>query len=225
LGGLVPQDPEVAALAKAAAFRFEALGAEVQEDCFNTSAVIDIMAGTRGFGMIGRYADRYDRHKDLMTPHLINQIEAAMKLDVRAVTQAERHRGAYWHRVREFLETHNYIITATIGVPPFRLDQPLPAEIGGKPVERFYSTFLSAYAFSVTGLPVIAVPCGFTKAGLPVGIQIVGRRHRDDLVIAAGAAYEAAFPEYFQRPEIRPEEAVDLGEAFASPGLVMNRPF
>jgi len=224
LAGLVPQDPEVQKLGRRAAQRLQDLGAEVADDCFDTSSVIEIMAGTRGFGMIGRYADRYDRHKVLMTPPLVNQIEAALKLDLRAVTRAERLRGAYWHQIRKFLQDYDFIVTPTIGVPPFRLDQPLPEKIGERAVARYYDAFLSTYAFSITGLPVIAVPAGLTAGGLPVGIQIVGPRQREDLVIAVAAAYERAHPELFVTPEIDLSQAKELGQAFSSPGLVLKRP-
>lgn len=224
LGGLVPQDPEVRELGRQAAARFADLGAEVSDDCFDTASLVEIMAGTRGFGMIARYAERYDAHKALMTPPLVNQIEAALKLDLRAVTRAERLRGEYWHRVRKFLQAYDFIATPTIGVPPFRLDEPLPDRIGERPVERYYDAFLSTYAFSVTGLPVIAVPAGLTASGLPVGIQIVGPRQREDLVIAVAAAYERAHPELFVTPEIDLGQAKELGEAFSSPGLVLRRP-
>ncbi len=224
LDGLVPVDPETAELARAAAFRLRDAGADVVEDCFDPADLIDIIQGTRGFGMVGRYADRYDAHKDLMTPPLLNQIEAALKLELRTVTQAERLRGQYWQRVREFLQRYDYIITPSIGVPAFRLDEPLPSKIGDREVERFYDAFLTTYAFSLTGLPIVAVPAGLTRAGLPVGIQIVGPRHRDDLVIAAGAAYHAVAPDMFRTPDIDLSQAKDLGEAFSSPGLVMKRP-
>jgi amidase len=224
LNGLVPQHLEVKALGRRAAGRLAALGAEVTEDCFETSTVVEIMAGTRGFGMIGRYLDRYEAHKELMTPPLRNQIEAALKLDLRTVTRAERLRGEYWHQVRKFLQRYDFIVTPTVGVPPFRLDEPLPSEIGGRPVERYYDAFLSTYAFSLTGLPIVAVPAGLTEAGLPVGFQIVGPRLREDLALEVASAYEAAHPELFTTPDIDLAQAKDLGAAFSSPGLVLKRP-
>ena len=219
---LVPVDAEVAALTRQAAHQFETLGCEVTEDCFETSDLAEIIHGTRGFGMIGRYAERYDQHKDRMTPPLLNQIEAALALDLRAVTRSERLRTTYWHRVRRFLTRYDYIITPAVGAPAFRLDHPLPTEVGGRQVERFYDIFLTAYAFSVTGLPAMAVPCGFTSAGLPVGLQIVGPRLREDLVLQAAAAYAAACPHQFRRPEIDLTTAKPLGEAFSSPGFVVR---
>jgi len=60
--------------------------------------------------------------------------------------------------------------------------------------------FLTTYAFSITGLPVMSVPCGLTSQRLPVGLQIVGRRLREDLVLEAAAAYARACPQHFQPP-------------------------
>ena len=200
LNGLVLVDPEVARLTAEAARAFERLGATVDEACFDVADVREIIAGTRGFGMVARYADRLDVHRERMTPQLINQVTAALELDVRTITRAERLRTSYWHRVRAFLERYDYVLTPTIPVPAFRLDRPLPAEIGGVPVERFYDVFLTTYAFSITGLPVMSVPCGLTSQGLPVGLQIVGRRLREDLVLEAAAAYARACPEHFRRP-------------------------
>ena len=222
LNGLVPLDPEVADLTLQAAKQFEALGCEVTEAFFDTSKLTDMVHGTRGFGMIGRYAARYDQYKHLMTPPLLNQIEAALTLSVRDVTEAEALRTAYWHEVRQFLQPYDYVITPAAGAPPFRLDEPLPTEVGGKPVDRFYDIFLPAYTFSVTGLPAMSVPCGFTQAGLPVGLQIVGPRLREDLVLQAAAAYAAACPQHFRHPTIDVSVAIPLSEGFSSPGFVVR---
>lgn len=219
LGGLIPLDSEVADLTRQAAQKFEELGCTVEEACFDVSGIRDIVTGTRGFGMVGRYADRLDAHRDVMTLQLVNQVSEALKLDLRTVTKAERLRTDYWHRVRVFLESYDYIIAPSVGAPPFRLDQPLPTEVGGVAVERYYDVFLATYAFSVTALPIMAVPCGSTAAGLPVGMQIVGRRLRDDLVLEAAAAYEAACPEHFVRPEIDLAAARPVSPELDTPGL------
>ncbi|HEV8586556.1 MAG TPA: amidase family protein [Methylomirabilota bacterium] len=220
LRGLVPVDPEVARLTREAARVFERLDCVVEEDCFDTADVRDIIAGTRGFGMVARYADRLDQFKDRMTTQLVNQVTDALRLDVRTITRAERLRTAYWHRVRAFLERYDYILTPTVGVPAFHTDRPLPSEIGGVKVERFYDVFLTTYAFSVTGLPVASVPCGFTEAGLPVGLQIVGRRLREDLVLEAAGAYAVACPQHFVRPpRIDPDAARDIRDAVVTTGF------
>jgi hypothetical protein len=113
------------------------------------------------------------------------------------VANAERLRTSYWQRVRSFMERFDYILTPTVGAPPFRLDEPLPQMIGGRPVARYYDVFLATYAFSVIGLPALSTPCGVTHGGLPVGLQIVGRRLCEDSVPQAAAAFAEVRPEYF----------------------------
>ena len=206
-------------LTKTAALRFEKLGCIVEETSFDVSGIRDIVTGTRGFGMIARYADLFDQHKDTMTLQLVNQVTNALELDVRTIVNAERTRTAYWHRVRQFLEQYDYIIAPCVGAPPFRLDEPLPTQVGGIAVERYYDVYLAAYAFSVTGLPIMAVPCGLTQNGLPVGMQIIGRRLRDDSVIRAAAAYERECTENFVQPEIDLNEVKPISPDLATPGL------
>ena len=154
-----------------------------------------------------------------MTQQLVNQVTNAFELDVRTIVNAERARTAYWHRVRQFLEQYDYIVAPCVGAPPFRLDEPLPTQVGGITVERYYDVYLAAYAFSVTGLPIMAVPCGLTQNGLPVGMQIIGHRLRDDSVIRAAAAYERECTENFVQPEIDLNEVKPISPELATPGL------
>ena len=88
---------------------------------------------------------------------------------------------------------------------------------------RYYDAFLFTYAFSVVGLPAISVPAGFTSAGLPVGLQIVGRRLRDDAVLEAAAALAALTPEHYRRPPIEARPASgDLGGDLVTPGFTLT---
>lgn len=205
MNGLISVDPQVARLVLAAVRGLEDLGCVVEEGCFDTSDIREIRAGTRAFGMVARYADYVEPHLKEMTPVLARQVNEALRADVRTVTRAERMRTAYWHRVRQFMEKYDYIVTPTIGAPAFRLDQLLPSMLGNTRVERFRDVFLFAYAFSVTGLPATSVPCGFTADRLPVGLQIVGHRMREDSVLEAAAAYAGASPEHFAWPYINME--------------------
>lgn len=189
LNELVPVEPEIADLAAEAVKTFEQLGCTVVEDCFDASDLFEIIAGTRGFGMVGRYAGLLERHREMMAPHLVNQVEDATKLNLRILTDAERARTSYWHRFRRFMERYDYLVTPVIGAPAWRIGDPLPTEVGGKPVKKFYDAFRLPYAFSLIGVPAIAVPTRETHAGLPTGIQIVGHRFADEAVIEAAAAY------------------------------------
>lgn len=221
LGGAVPLDLEVDSLCRAAAETFEDLGCHVEEIDFDASDLREIIAGTRGFGMIARFGERYEETKHLMTLPLRRQIEAALDLDAATIARAEKLRTTYWHRVRGLMQRFDYIIAPSCGAPPFRLDQQLPGHVGGKSVENFYDVFLLAYGFTITGLPIAAMPCGFTRCGLPVGMQIIARRQREDLALEAASAYAAARPELLRRPQIDPAQAGPIPAVLEMPGLIM----
>lgn len=223
LGGLVPVDPDVMRATTQAARALEGLGAIVEDVAFDASDLKDIIAGTRAFAMTARFSALVEAHGARMAEALVRQVADARAFDVKAVARAERMRSEYYHRVRALLERYDHILTPTAGVPAFRIDRPLPAEIGGRPVERFYDAFLFTYAFSVTGLPAISIPCGFTGSGLPVGLQIVGRRLREDTVLESAAAMAAAAPDYFRRPPLdRLPAARDLHEELRTSGFSLT---
>jgi Asp-tRNA(Asn)/Glu-tRNA(Gln) amidotransferase A subunit family amidase len=111
-----------------------------------------------------------------------------------------------------------------VGAPPFRLDEPLPTRVGGRDVGHYYDVILTTYAFSLTGLPAISVPCGLTASGLPVGLQLVGHRHREDRVLALAAAYQGAFTERFRSPPpLDPSVIRPVSDALTMPGVPVAR--
>lgn len=200
--GMIPAEPDVIGRVHEALKVFGSLGCTIEETPFDASILREIAAGTRAFGMVARYGSLYTEHADQMTEVLKGQIKASLPKTVAEVTHAERLRTVYWHKIRALLENADYIVTPTCGIPAFRLDRPLPTEIGGRPVVNFYDSILASYAFSVTGLPAISVPCGLASNGLPVGLQIVGHRHREDTLLRAAAAYEAAQGRSWPMPDV-----------------------
>jgi amidase len=129
-----------------------------------------------------------------MQKGLVWNVEQGLSLGVRDIARGEKLRTQLWQRVRAFMETHDLLILPTTAVPPFPVEQPYPTEINGKPLETYIQWAYLTYGITLTGLPVISVPCGFTRSGLPVGLQIVGRRRQEAAVLRAAAAFEAAAP-------------------------------
>jgi amidase len=194
LNGLIPVDPDVARVAEASTRVFRSLGARVESACCDFSEVNDIVLGTRGLWMVASHADKLGQWKDQMQKGLVWNIEQGLKLSPEEIARAEILRTTLWHRVRAFMETRELLLLPTVAVPPFPIEQPYPTEINGKPLDNYTQWFFLTYGITVTGLPVISVPCGFTKSGLPVGLQIVGRRRQEAMVLRAAAAFEAAAP-------------------------------
>ena len=194
LSGLIPVDAEVANVAEGAIQIFRSLGAKVEAACPDFSEVNDIVLATRGLSMVALHGDKLARWKGEMQKGLVWNIEQGLRLTPQEIARGEKLRTALWHRVRTFMERRDLLILPTVAVPPFPVEQPYPSEINGKPLDNYTQWFFLTYGVSVTGLPAISVPCGFTQGGLPVGLQIVGRRRQEAAVLTAAAAFEAAAP-------------------------------
>jgi amidase len=194
LNGLIPVDEEVAQVAEGATKIFRSLGATVEAACPDFGEVNDIVLATRGLSMVAHHADRLARWKDRMQQGLVWNIEQGLRLTPQEIGRGEKLRTVLWHRVREFMETRDLLILPTVAVPPFPVDQPYPTAINGKSLENYTQWFFLTYGITITGLPAISIPCGFSKSGLPVGLQIVGRRRQEAAVLRAAAAFETAAP-------------------------------
>jgi amidase len=194
LNGLIPVDPEVVRVAEGAVRVFRSLGARVEAACCDFSEVEEIVLATRGVSMVAQHADRLPRWRDQMQKGLVWNVEQGLSLTPQAIARGEKLRTVLWHRVRGFMASRDLLILPTTAVLPFPVEQPYPTEIAGKRLEHYIQWAYLTYGITLTGLPVISVPCGFTGSGLPVGLQIVGRRRQEAAVLRAAAAFEAAAP-------------------------------
>jgi amidase len=129
-----------------------------------------------------------------MQKGLVWNIEQGLALTPQAIARGERLRTTLWHRVRTFMEDFELLALPTAPVLPFPVEQPYPTEISGKPLVHYIQWAYLTYAITLLGLPAISVPCGVSRDGLPVGLQLVGRRRQEASVLRAAAAFEAAAP-------------------------------
>jgi amidase len=203
LGGLVTVDPKIASICADAVAAFKTLGAKTEEASPDMSDVPEVVRLTRAFLMVARHGERVAKHRDVLQPGLVENTEAGLAMTVSDVARGEMMRTALWHRVRHFMETRDLWITPTAAVPPFPIEDPHPMAVGGKPVGKAMQRSFLTYAFSVLGLPAISIPCGFTRAGLPVGLQIVGKRRQEAAVLTAAAALEVARPWADRHPPLQ----------------------
>jgi amidase len=194
LNGLIPVDEEVLGVAHDAVKVFRSLGARVETACPDFSEVPEIINGTRAVTMVALHADRLPRWRESMQKELVRDVEHGLGLTTRDISRSEVLRSALWQRVRTFMATRDLLVLPTVAVQPFPVEQPFATHINGKPLDNYFQWFFLTYGITVTGLPAISVPCGFTRSGLPVGLQIVGRRRQEAALLRAAAAFEAAAP-------------------------------
>jgi amidase len=194
LDGLVVVDHQVRAVFERAVGVFRSAGARMEAACPDMADVPEIVRLTRGLLMVARHADKLPEHRAVLQEGLVENTKQGLGLGSRDVARGELLRTRQWHRVREFLAERDVWITPTMAVPAFPVEHPHVMEINGQPVGKAMQRSYLTYAWSVLGLPAISIPCGFTASGLPVGLQIVGKRRGEAAVLRAAAAFEAAEP-------------------------------
>jgi aspartyl-tRNA(Asn)/glutamyl-tRNA(Gln) amidotransferase subunit A len=196
--GHIPVAPEVLELAEPAARAFTDLGCEVDEPNLGLPDPAPVLRVTYAGYQAAAHGRRPPEQFAEMDPGLVALIEEGKRFSVVEFGQALVARAAYWDAMRKVFERYDLLVTPTISVPPFELGIVGPREVAGRPVVHLGWTL--CYPFNLTGQPAITVPCGFTPDGLPVGLQIVGRRYADADVLRAAAAFERARPWADHRP-------------------------
>jgi amidase len=201
LGGL-PVDPRVSQVLQGQRRVFEGLGCRVEERTPDLTEAEAVFRAWRAWRFELTLSALHSTQQSQLKDTLKQEIEAARKLSGIDLSRAELQRTRLYHRVREFMETHEFLICPVNQVPPFDVRQPYVEEINGVRMKTYIDWMQSCWTISVLGLPAISVPAGFTQEGLPVGIQIVGRHQDDWGVLQLAHAYEQATGFWKRRPPL-----------------------
>jgi aspartyl-tRNA(Asn)/glutamyl-tRNA(Gln) amidotransferase subunit A len=197
--GYARVDPEVADLCAAAAERFESFGGHVEVVSPSWEDPEEMFRVTAGAELWGTWGGRLATDGEKMDRSLRAFLQFGATVTSEQLLRALRRRYEFWTDVQRFLARFDLLITPTVAVPPFEVGRPGLNAVDGQPTSPLgWMPF--CFPFNLTGQPAASVPVGFTSAGLPVGLQIVGRRHADHTVLAASAAFEAAAPWADRRP-------------------------
>ncbi len=197
--GYATLDPEVRALTDKAARVFEQLGANVMLDAPpapDQESSFSMVVGSR---MAAFLIDKVAEFGARMDPFLVRFVERNLGNLAVDYVHALLEQMEFWDATQAFFQKYDLLLTPTVAVPPFEIGKYGIREIDGKKVGPLgWMPF--TYPFNITGQPAASVPCGWTGAGLPVGLQIVGRRFDDATVLKAAAAFEQAAPWQDRRP-------------------------
>ena len=200
--GEFPVDPRVTAVLESKRHVFEDLGCVVENAHPDFSDADECFKVWRAWGFAMKFAPLLPEFREQIKETVIWNTEEGMKLTGTQIGDAEQKRTALYHRVREFLEEYEFLVLAVSQVPPFDVTQKFIDEINGVKMDTYIDWMKSCYYITVTGLPAISVPCGFTPEGLPVGIQIVGRSLAELSVLQIAHAFEQSTLCYQTRPSV-----------------------
>ena len=201
LGGL-PMDAGVTAVINSHRATFESLGCITVEGEPDFRDADEVFKVWRAWSFAAGNAALMATHRHQMKETVIWNTEEGMKLSAVQLAEAEKKRTALYHRVRAFMQEYEFMVMPVSQVRPFSLSYEYVTEINGVQMETYIDWMKSCYFITVTGLPAISVPCGFTDDGLPVGLQIIGRHQNDFDVLQLAHAFEQATGFWQQKPAI-----------------------
>jgi amidase len=200
--GRYPVDPVVAETCRKACGAFTDLGCHVEDDHPDFSGADEIFQVLRAGLFAAQHRAELTRHRDLMKDTVVWNIEEGLKLDGPAIARAERERTALCQRVASFMERYEFLLLPVSQVPPFPIEQRWVRSINGVPMRTYIDWMATCYCITLTGLPAVSVPCGFTPDGLPIGLQIVGWPRREFDVLQLAHAFEQATKVGARRPPL-----------------------
>jgi len=185
--GYATVDPEIAALVADAVKVFEDLGAHVEQVDPGFDDPMPIFRTLWWAGATYLLGELPAEKKALLDPGLASVVEEGAKLSLREFMDASQARGALGAHMRGFMENYDLLLTPALPIPAFDAGvlSPTDDEHG-----KWTNWTPFSFPFNLTQQPAASVPCGFTKAGLPAGLQIVGRMFDDAAVLRASYAYE-----------------------------------
>ena len=186
-------DAGVESVCRTAAFGLGAAGIAVESIELDLSAGRDAFLALRGHWFASWMSERLDRLEGFGI-NVRNNIRAGIAGSGRELGAAETVRGAIWHRFRTLFERYDHLLTPTMAVPPFPVEQNYPETVAGQTMRTYVDWLAPTFVLSLTGLPVASVPCGLDPDGLPVGLQVVGRPEGEESVLALAARIQALFP-------------------------------
>ncbi|NIH81178.1 amidase [Amycolatopsis viridis] len=202
LGGAVPVEPEVAAVVEESAKVFEGLGCVVERACPDFTGADEAFRILRAWQFAVKFGPLLADSRDRLKDSIVWNTEEGLRLSAVDVGRAEVLRTELFHRFREFFTRHDLLLLPVSQVPPFDAGLEYPARVAGTAMATYLDWMRSAYFVTVSGSPALSVPAGFTPAGLPVGLQIVGPHRADFAVLQAGHVFEQATGVARQRPEV-----------------------
>ncbi len=191
--GITPVEPEVRRVCAGAVERLAAAGVEVVEAHPDLAPAPRAFHVLRAAGFVAGLGDLYASQPGMLKPDIVWNIEQGLGQGAQEVAAAELARGALFHRMATFLDEHEFLLCPAACVAPFPIETRWPREVDGDRMESYIDWLRICSAITLTSSPVVALPCGFTTTGIPVGLQLVGRLRGEHALLRVAAAVEELF--------------------------------
>ena len=188
-------DPEIVVAVEAAASRLEAAGVVVEpvDPAFRAEDGAAWMVLWAVF-MAAYYGDVLEEFRDRMDPQVVSLIESGRRVSAPDHKRIEIVRTDMWRRLRPILTAYDALLCPTMAAAPSPAAKADPPLARSAPTEGYLAADMTGVFNMVSPCPAVSVPCGAhtrrADAGLPIGLQVVGRRWREDTVLRVARAVE-----------------------------------
>ena len=153
-------------------------------DCFWTLRCVNYLAS---------HTERYKSHSEKLSPNIIANVMDGQKMSLADVAAAEVQWRRIYTNFQDYFENKDVLIVPGNAVPAFLIEDGIPKEVNGQPMANYMGASLIRSALTLTGHPVLALPCGLDHLGLPFGVQLVGKRRGDVELLRIAMALETEF--------------------------------
>ncbi|HYZ21604.1 MAG TPA: amidase family protein [Rhodopila sp.] len=160
-------------------------------DCAGTDEVFETL---RALVFLGSHAQKVQETPDKVGPNVRANVAQGQRYTAADVARAMSTQTVLYHRWQSFFERYDIILTPAITLSPRSWRELYPAEIDGQPTRTYFHWLAMAYAVTIVGHPAISLPVGLDRNGMPFGLQIVGPRGGDALVLQVAHALETLLP-------------------------------
>ncbi len=161
-----------------------------------TTGAMDAFRVLRGESFFATWEPLLERHRDLFPTAVMGDILRGRDQPGRVIAAANRVRTDFYRRAVDFLDQHDFLVCPATQAMPFPADRLVPGDIDGQPMQDYLGWIAITAIWSLSGLPAISVPIGFSPEGLPIGVQILshGGREADLIRLAAWIERELGLP-------------------------------
>lgn len=186
-------EPSVEAACRKAAFALQEAGAVVEEIAFDLSYARDAFLALRGEWFVAWMYEQLERIEQFGV-NVRNNTRSGLEGSGRDLGAAHFTRGRVWKQFRAFFEKYDHLLTPTMCVSPFPVEQNYPEAVAGRAMRTYVDWLAPTFLLSMSGLPVASVPAGLDAGGMPVGLQVVGPAQGEERVLALAASTQKANP-------------------------------
>ncbi len=191
--GAVPVEDEVADICRSAANRFCELGIEVVDNTPDFTGVVESFQTLRGVLVAELMGEMLEEHRNNIAPEIVWNIERGLSVGNSELLSAKRVRSALYRGMSEFFSRYDLLLCPAVSVAPFPKSQRYVEQINGQPTKTYIDWIAITFAITMTACPALSLPIGFTKSGLPVGLQLVAPARAEAALLRAAHRAEELF--------------------------------